>query len=362
MQLESAVRAGRELYEQHQSEIESLRWELRNAGTDATPTGSDRRPGRPTHAEVRVSGEATRRQKEELQAELERQREIAREARRLLDGTAGSVTSVRAAELLDSIEAGAAQRPAAEQFLFLVGCPRSGTTAVVELLNGDYRIALGLERFKYLKGRLRRSHFSREYFLNPTPDETNVPSPKLYRELAAKLDRGEVVYLGDKVLTHGDESIYKSLDREFPGCRFLYMFRPLEGVASSFNRRAANPDDVNWPESYDYRSAVEIWNESLAALRSFVERPEAADRVLVVGYEQLFSGEIDSLRTIYDFLGLDLGPGMEKRFAEATRDWEMHAAVAEQLDDVTRRYLDEHRDGELERVVAALAKPGLVAG
>jgi hypothetical protein len=360
-QLELAVRAGRELYEQQLREVERLRHELKAAGGAQAAGGGGRSSARPRHAEVKAAGEAIRLQKRELREEIERQRGFARRARELLEEASGEDARRQAGELLAVIEAGAAQAPAADRFLFIVGCPRSGTTAMVDLLNRDERIALGLERFKYLEGRLERRHFSRDYFLNPTPDETNVVRPKLYRRLGDRLDRGTVVYLGDKVLTHGDESIYEWLTQEFPGSRLLYMFRRLEGVASSFNRRAGDPEDVNWPDTHDYRRAVEVWNESLAALRSFSERFDAADRLLVVGYEQLFSGDTDSLRALYRFLDLELLPEVRSAFAEATRDWATRAAGATQLDEDARRYLDEHKDRELERVAAALAKPELLA-
>lgn len=309
----------------------------------------------PRHAKVRRWGEAARRQKEELRGEVARQRDIAREARRVLDEarqTSNGGALNRLDDLLALIDAEETAPPATDKFIFVSGCPRSGTSAMVRLLNRDPRIALGMERFKYLKGRLERRHFRREYFLNPTPDETNVLAPKFYRRLRRKFDSGTaVVYVGDKVLPHGDSSIYEGLAREFADCRFLYMFRQLEGVANSFNRRAANPNDTNWPAKNDYRLAVEVWNESLAALQRFLGT-EAGQRTLVVSYEQVFSGDVDYLRAIYDFLDLEILPATESAFADATRDWEERSARAGQLDGQIRAYLDEHKDDELERMAA----------
>ena len=37
-----------------------------------------------------------------------------------------------------------------EQYLFVTGCPRSGTTALVELLASHYAIVIGMERYKYV--------------------------------------------------------------------------------------------------------------------------------------------------------------------------------------------------------------------
>lgn len=234
---------------------------------------------------------------------------------------------------------------ASPDFLFPMACARSGTTAFVDLLNRDPRIALGVERFKYLgpDGR-RRHHFRPGYFANPTPDETNIRRPEHYRKLARKLRSGEVRFVGDKVPITG--RAFEGLLEEFPGCKIVFLLREIEGVASSFNARAVDPEDRNWPADTDYRKAVVFWNRSLRNMRSLVEEHAADDQVFMLIYEEFFSGDRRWLESLYTFLGMELTPKMDSAFADATKDWDSHRSKPLLLDDEARAFLSAKRNTE----------------
>jgi hypothetical protein len=266
----------------------------------------------------------------------------------------------RASEVLAAGEASqaahvsrGAQEAEGYRYLFVTGCARSGTTVTVDLLNNDSRIAIGQERFKYLRGRLRKHHFLPRYFLNPSHDETNSHTARRYRALRKKVGEGQVSVVGDKVRIRNNLDVISEMVAELGNVRFIYMLRSLPGVASSYNRRAANPDDVNWPEENDYRKAVKDWNGSLRALRAMYDAGYG-DRVLVVNYERLYSDEPGQVERLIEFIGL--GPSAE--IAEGlrrARHRRPELRSGEDLGPEARSYLEENADAELHAWAQSLA-------
>lgn len=269
---------------------------------------------------------------------------VSRIGRRLRGrGDAGTSAFAKASEGLQSVRRG--PKRDGLSYLFVTGCARSGTTVTVDLLNSDPRVALGMERYKYRNGRLRKHHFMPPYFLNPTPDETNLLVPDRYRALADKLTEGNVAILGDKVRIRNNIERISALIAELEDVRFLYMLRQLPGVASSYNRRAANPRDVNWPETSDYRQAVTDWNGSLRALRDLHDAGHG-DRVLVVSYERLYSDEAGQTDRLLGFMRLERSPEIERGLQKARRK-RPEVRVGAELDAGALRHLNENADTEL---------------
>jgi hypothetical protein len=251
--------------------------------------------------------------------------------------------------------AGEAGSTVSSGFLFIYGCPRSGTTATAELLNEDPRIAMGLERFKYIDGCLRPFHFEPDYFLNPTPDETNILRPKLYERLERKFADGAVRMVGDKLQARDGAAELRRVASEFDPTRFLFVLRDVEPVAESFNRRAGDPADRRWPETYDARHAVKRWNGSLRALRRYVEDGGAAP-VHVLVYEEFYAGNRDRLLALYSFLGMDVPPEVERAYEGMVRGWDRRQARAPELSPEDRAVLEESRDREAEAWARELAR------
>jgi hypothetical protein len=97
------------------------------------------------------------------------------------------------------------------------------------------------------------------------------------------------------------------------------MLRDIHAVASSWNDRAQNPED-RWPESNDYIEAVREWNEALALTLGIDKKYKK--RLLVVEYEQLFSGNVAVLTNILERLNLTAPDIVLRQFQGMTRDWE----------------------------------------
>lgn len=194
-------------------------------------------------------------------------------------------------------------------YLFISGAPRSGTSALTELLASHNAISLGMERFKYLygKGQVTKELFEKENFFNFSEAQTNINNVSgkyvdYYTEMEKKYAGSQVV--GDKY-----PQLYKAwgkLEKEFVGqSKFVFIVRDIEDVASSFNVRAQNTKD-SWPQENDYKRAVEIWNQSLLKAKEKLARDE---NIFIVYYKDLFDNEEGSpqatLGRMLEYLQLD---------------------------------------------------------
>jgi hypothetical protein len=194
-------------------------------------------------------------------------------------------------------------------YLFLSGAPRSGTSALTELLSSHPDIAIGMERFKfaYAKKSVNRNVFIKKNFFDFKDTETNINDKNgkyvdYYSNLLEKYSGCSIV--GDKY-----PQLYKfwpSLLKEFGSeGKFIFIIRDINDVASSFNVRASNPKD-KWPEKNDYKKAVEIWNNSLDLANDAIVK---GFDICIVSYSKLFDLDVFDtkleLNKIISYLNLD---------------------------------------------------------
>jgi hypothetical protein len=186
------------------------------------------------------------------------------------------------------------------KFLFLCGCPRSGTGALSNLfLNLDV-CALGVERFNHLYERrtLGPGHFERQRFFDVRPGDTWLGSFDILKKEYAV---AETRY--DSAIYHGDKfprayEFYDHLIARFDDVRFVFIVRNIRDVAVSYEaRRAAGGD--HWPKDRDFRVAVADWNRSIR--ETLIWRDYAP--ILVVSYEDLVLAQMGGDR-IALFLGI----------------------------------------------------------
>lgn len=239
-------------------------------------------------------------------------------------------------------------------FCFVLGCARSGTTALTRLLHAHEQIVIGMERYKYRLGGAALASFGPalfepDRFLDFEPDDTNItPENKRFRghyDLAARrLTNGEVRYIGDKVAAK--KSVARAIQRQFPSPRMVFIYRDLLRVASSFCVRARNPADQNWPETSTHKTALTRWNDAFDAIDVLMTGPEPQN-VFLVRYEHLFNGDERTCDAMFRFLGLDVTPDVRKHFAAATAHWDDHESKALELSDEQRAFLESELDSDL---------------
>jgi hypothetical protein len=244
------------------------------------------------------------------------------------------------------------------KYCFVFGCPRSGTTAVARLLQAHPRVVIGMERYKFLLSRRRDRDtfgpalFERERFFDFRAGDTNV-NPDLghfeghYIKARRRFENGSVEYMGDKVMP--DEPVIRVIEARLPAPRFIFIYRDLLHVASSFAARARNPDDSNWPATRDHKAAVQRWNAAFAAADALIGRVGLED-VYVVRFDDLLNGDIRTCQRMFAFLGLRASPSVRRTYEARTADWGERQSKPLSLSHDETKFVLRHLDREaLER-------------
>jgi Sulfotransferase family/Glycosyl transferases group 1 len=232
----------------------------------------------------------------------------------------------------------------AQRQLFIAGCPRSGTSALVFLLNEHPQLAIGFERFKRVRAHLDPFHFAPAQFFSPVLAETDIRGELLYTRLYERWRSGSVSVIGDKVPLYW--RVLPQLFERFPHGRVVLLVRELEDVAASFKRRAGDPEDW-WPAENDHTLAVAMWNEALERARD-AERLGHGERIFLLPYEPLLAGDERWLAALMCFVGLPLTASLrteQRRLAERWSAWAERVAPSSEL----RAYVEARRDAGLER-------------
>lgn len=194
-----------------------------------------------------------------------------------------------------------------KKFLFVAGVPRSGTSALTEMLNGHSDIAIGMERYRSLVStgalfKIGAKLFDRSRFFDWSPEDTNVrieggKYDLMYESLRAKYEA--VIYHGDK--GPGYFSRAHRFLSTFPGAKMVIIWRCLEDVAMSWQRRSI--DRSGWPAENDAMAALE---KSRSMMRRIVNvKTRFPESIELVRYEQVFSPGDATPFEIVDWLGLD---------------------------------------------------------
>ncbi len=198
-----------------------------------------------------------------------------------------------------------------QEFMFVTGCSRSGTSVLSNLLRVHPAIGLGRERFAdhyFYENDFPQSLFERERFC-----KIILPSDSHHRELEPYYGdlygRFEVCrFIGDKIPPIALD--YTRLLRNFERPRIVFMLRNIFDVADSFNMRArkarASGRTDGWPWERGSAEAISEWNRSLK------QTLMSADLIQlhVVVYERLFQGDSE-VRSLFQFLGLTLTDAVE---------------------------------------------------
>jgi hypothetical protein len=187
------------------------------------------------------------------------------------------------------------------KFLFICGCPRSGTTALMSFLCRHPDIALGLERFQMRARRheLSPQDFELIRFFDVRPGDTWYDSLEQFSWHYDTIRRkyASARYVGDKI-----PYLYYYLDfiaSHFEGARILFLLRNINEVALSYEARIGT---FHWSSKYNAVRAVKDWNDSLDAGLRWVRR----DCFFVVLYEEFAAGTLN-LHHLCDFLALPSG-------------------------------------------------------
>ncbi|MEM9313171.1 MAG: sulfotransferase [Pseudomonadota bacterium] len=213
------------------------------------------------------------------------------------------------------------------QYLFVCGCPRSGTTSMTYRLAEHPEIMLGVERFKRMTNsaarldELQPALFEEERFFDFRDSDTNNTPEKResfanhYALMRERYAGGRMRVIGDK--HPGYFRHYDALDSRFPDARFVFMLRHPAAVARSYEARLARPND-RWQWSGE--DAVNDWNESIQRTRDFMAR--APGRLFVCQFERFYAGDVDYYRELLAFVGVTPDSAAEQAYLRSTKRWD----------------------------------------
>jgi len=207
-----------------------------------------------------------------------------------------------------------------DKFLFVSGCPRSGTTVMTTLLNWHDSVLVTQERYapllKFHPEQFVPDLFEPDRLLDFRKGECGYASFAKQKEHSAHYANpkdfsaiGSYPLRGDKI-TH----LYRNVEKfEEPAWQdadvvVLHMMRNLDDVVCSYETRRLNQDDP-WKEGID--QAVDAWSASVEDIHRYIGRQTPKARVGIVGYEKMFAGDAavlgENLARVYAFVGIDFG-------------------------------------------------------
>ncbi|NEP03732.1 MAG: sulfotransferase [Okeania sp. SIO2G4] len=168
------------------------------------------------------------------------------------------------------------------QNIVIGGCPRSGTTVLNHLLNAYSYTYIGTELYKLDEYKnFSADFFSKEKIRGKALASLTQQKAKdaYIQKQLQKIEKAQ--WLGDKY-----PMIYrywKNISTQIKGVIFIYTYRDLSQVKSSFHARYKNEND-SW--SVQAERALDYWQE---AANGIIEcKSSLGESVIIVKYEDLF--------------------------------------------------------------------------
>lgn len=209
---------------------------------------------------------------------------------------------------------------------FIVGCGRSGTTLLRNMLNHHSKIAIPLESLfiiDYLSAKdstpadTMRSLIAREYEIEEwgmevSPDDLAeaatardiiIAVHKKYMETHGKVMWGQKT---PRFIRHGE-----LLKATFPDCRFIHVIRDPRAVVSSLIQS-------NVHRSNAYYASLRWLNDVGEGLRL---KDRYGEDLLEIRYEDLVGNPKESLKAVCAFIGVDFEPSILEYHKKGDREY-----------------------------------------
>ncbi len=259
------------------------------------------------------------------------------------------------------------EHPGRPGLLFVCGCDRSGTTVLADYLNRHPEILVrqeSSETTQHEEVTLDLSTFER--MLDFGPQETEDPTSnddgdrlvEHHAGLLANKDPARLRWIG------ASNSDYmrrmESVAGNNPGARFIVMYRPVEGIAESWETKDAGD---NLSSNDGFERAAKTWNRSLQGTRRFI-RDSLVPRVLLVSYHDFLYRTETVVPLISRFLQLEFDEPVTADRADEALQSERGRRPEETLGKEQRSSIQKHanRAAEawiLDRIDKQWTKPGL---
>lgn len=233
--------------------------------------------------------------------------------------------------------------------IFVVGCPRSGTTLVQSLLGahpailtfpeshfvvnvtGDHmkrafciepettwlklrallvktRIAAGVANRAVLpRFRENMTNLGREDLFVMMPRHP-ITISRAIRKWSDTLDRaalesGHMAWL-EKTPMH--YAYIEEISSNIPGCQFIHVVRDALGVVASMKDAARKYPAAGWARYENVGNAVAVWNKALSYTRAYADH----NNHFVVSYEAVADDPAGEIKKVCDFLRIEYDHAM----------------------------------------------------
>ncbi len=216
--------------------------------------------------------------------------------------------------------------------IFIVGCPRSGTTLLRSILNAHPNIAIPREtRFFPIRKqdyKTRKRDLTSELDFNDFWESYSKNRRFIYLDIEAEKVLGKIKSSGktsykavlDTIMetflqkmdkprwgekTPGHEFYLKEIFSFYPNAKVLFMVRDPRAVAASIRNvswgNKKRPEPGQEDDYYGIR-----WKKSIVALNRFKENPN----IFRISYEELVSDTEEFMKSICTFIGEDFDENM----------------------------------------------------
>lgn len=246
--------------------------------------------------------------------------------------------------------------------LFIVGCPRSGTTVVQQALNRHSEIVIPPETkfFYYFYGQPRSRQaahlrrINRDLQIRIPPPDRRIRAPRdakgFYDRIAQayleRLGRTNVTYFGDKTPEHTGQ--LHRIHKVFPDAKILFVYRDGRDVAVSLNA-------MPWIRCDVYVGFV-VWLYYYRVLKK--ARHDVSLDMLAVKYEDLVRNPAVEFDKVLRFLGLRyearVAEGYGNREGIPRREYPWKSRALERITtdrvDLWRRELSSAQVERIERL------------
>lgn len=242
--------------------------------------------------------------------------------------------------------------------IFVVGCPRSGTTFVQSLL-GAHPAILTFPESDFV-GNVTGDHMKRAFCIEPETTWTKLRALLVKTRILAGVANRAVLPRFRENMTHlGREDLFAMMPRHpvtisrairkwsdaldraalesghmawlektpmhyayieeissnIHGSQFIHVVRDALGVVASMKDAARKYPTTGWAHYEKVENAVAVWNRAVSYTRKYAGRHNHH----VVSYESVVENPAASLRAACDFLGLEFDESMlENRDKVAT--------------------------------------------
>ncbi|NOR87728.1 MAG: hypothetical protein GQ527_08980 [Bacteroidales bacterium] len=231
-----------------------------------------------------------------------------------------------------------------KKYLFVGGCPRSGTTRISFIIGAHPEIILGIERYNNILHKkqfsLTQEHFSNSRFMKVERNDTfyqDFLNFKRHLHIPSKWDHAKYIGVKYPII----DEIIDELNHSIGQITVLYIYRDVFDVAESWNRRAEIGN--NWPKTKRYKDAVIKWNESLSSIKDFILKGE---NIICINFNDLLFSE-KPIDEIFNKLGLEISDEVEMELQYARSISNGKKEKKGKLSDTEYQYINSHAKHKL---------------